>query len=79
MGEDSAVEEFTIAVNGPCLAHADSAVEEAMNQGGIKYFTLWEPVLSAKNFAQNSVSQTRQKTSKIVVIWVFLPMKRKGA
>ena len=31
MGEDSAVEEFTIAVNGPSLAHADSIVEEAMN------------------------------------------------
>ena len=31
MGEESAVEEFTIAVNGPSLAHADSVVEEAMN------------------------------------------------
>ena len=45
-------------------------------QGGIKYFTSWEPILSAKNFARNSGSQTRQKTSKIAVIWVFLPVTR---
>ena len=34
------------------------------NQGGIKYFTSWEPILSAKNFARNSGSQTRQKIPK---------------
>ena len=36
----------------------------AMQQGGIKYFTSWEPILSAKNFARNSGSQTRQKIPK---------------
>ena len=33
-------------------------------QGGIKYFTSWEPILSAKNFARNSGSQTQQKIPK---------------
>ena len=47
-----------------------------LNQGGIKYFTSWEPILSAKNFARNSRSQTQQKTSKIAVIGVFLPVTR---
>ena len=46
------------------------------SQGGMKYFTSWEPILSVKNFARNSGSQTRQKTSKIAVIWVFLPVTR---
>ena len=46
------------------------------SQGGIKYFTSWEPILSANNFARNSVSQTQQKTSKIAVIWVYLPLTR---
>ena len=45
-------------------------------QDGKEYFTSWEPILSAKYFATNSVSQMRQKTSKIVVIWVFFPMTR---
>ena len=40
-------------------------------QGGIKYFTSWEPILSGKNFARNSGSQTRQKAFKIAVIWVL--------
>ena len=40
-------------------------------QGGIKYFTSWEPILSAKNFARNSGSQTRQRAFKIAVIWVL--------
>lgn len=35
-----------------------------VNQGGIKYFTSWEPILSAENFARNSGSQTRQERSK---------------
>ena len=30
MDEDSTVEEFTIAVNGPKIARADSVIEEAM-------------------------------------------------
>ena len=34
------------------------------NQGRIKYFTSWEPILSAENFTQNSGSQTRQEHSK---------------
>ena len=46
------------------------------SQDGIKYFTSWELILSAKNFARNSVSQTRQKTSKIALNWEFLPMTR---
>ena len=41
-------------------------------QGGIKYFTSWEPILSAENFARNSGSQTRQKMFKIAEILVFL-------
>ena len=40
-------------------------------QGGIKYFTLWEPILSSKNFAQNIGSQMPQRVSKIAVIWVL--------
>ena len=31
MGEESAIEEFDIAVNGPNLAHADSIIKEAMD------------------------------------------------
>ena len=38
------------------------------DQGGIKHFTSWEPMLSGKNFARNSGSQMRQKTWKIAVI-----------
>ena len=49
---------------------------QAVGQVGIKYFTSWDPVFSAKNFARNSGSQTRQKMSKIAVIWVFLPETR---
>ena len=51
-------------------------IEISAIQGGIKYFTSWEPRLSAKNFARNSVSQMRQKTSKIALNWEFLPMTR---
>ena len=51
-------------------------IEQCWEQGGIKYFASWEPILSAKNFAPNSVSQTRQKMSKIAVIWVFFHMTR---
>ena len=38
-----------------------------LNQSGIKYFTSWELILSAKNFARNS----RQKIFKILLIWVL--------
>ena len=41
-------------------------------QGGIKYFTSWEPILLAENFARNSGSQTRQMAFKIAVIWVLI-------
>ena len=47
-----------------------SGNDGGIQQGGIKYFTLWEPILSAKSFARNS-SQTRQKVFKTAVIWVF--------
>ena len=50
--------------------------KDGHDQGGMKYFTSWEPILSATNFARNSVSQRRQKTSKIAVIWVFLPVTK---
>ena len=48
---------------------------QCQQQGGMKYFTSWEPILSAKNFARNT-RKTRQKTSKIAVIWVFLPVTK---
>ena len=43
-----------------------------VQQGGIKYFTSWEPILLAKNFARNSGSQLQQKAFKIAVIWVLI-------
>ena len=46
-------------------------IEQCWEQGGIKYFTSWEPILSARNFARNSGSQTRQRAFKIAVIWVL--------
>ena len=51
-------------------------IEISAIQGGIKYFTSWEPILSANNLARDSGIQPRQKTSKIAVIWVFLLMTR---
>ena len=46
-------------------------INYSQTQSGIKYFTSWKLILSAKNFARNSGSRMRQKTFKIVVIWVF--------
>ena len=43
-------------------------IKMCVKQVGIKCFTSWELIHSAKNFAQNSGSQTREKTFKIAVI-----------
>ena len=74
---------FIIAKLSPSPSPSSIGAELALfsadpttHQGGMKYFTSWEPILSAKNFARNSGSQTRQKTSKIAVIWVFLPVTK---
>ena len=41
--------------------HFFSNFWHGVDQGGIKHFTSWEPMLSVKNFARNSGSKMRQK------------------
>ena len=55
-----------------CWCSGERIMRHSVLQGGIKYFTSWEPILSAINFTRNSGNQTRQKAFKIAVIWELL-------